>query len=54
MTIRKAGRSTVAGLFFGARKANLVRHAAKGTLVSHLLRKAWIKAILKVFPFPGR
>lgn len=39
-------------LFGSARAANLIRHAAKGTLISHLLRKAWIKAILKIFPFP--
>lgn len=44
---------TVAALFFGARKANLLRHAAKGTLAKHLLRKAWIKTILRIFPFPG-
>lgn len=48
--IKTAG---IAALFLGARKANLLRHAQKGTLARHLLRKAWIKRILKLFPFPG-
>lgn len=43
----------IARLFGTARMANLVRHARKGTLPSHLMRKAWIKTILKIFPFPG-
>ncbi len=50
--MKKVSTKTVAALFFGARKANLLRHAMKGTLPTHLARKMWIKTVLKMFPFP--
>ena len=39
----------VARLFGGARAANAARHAAKGTLLQHLARKAAIRLVLRLF-----
>lgn len=52
-TVKRIGSRTVAALFLGARKANLVRHAQKGTLLRHVARKWWIKRLIRLFPFPG-
>lgn len=49
----KTSTAAVAALFLGARKANLLRHTRKGTAVKHLARKAWIRALIRLFPFPG-
>jgi hypothetical protein len=38
-------------LFRGSRWFNMARHARKGTLMTHLARKWFIKQLCKLIPF---
>lgn len=42
----------VARMFKVSRGSNALRHLRNGTLITHLIRKTWIKTILRIFRSP--